>query len=57
MTWIEDPELFNKINNDVTNRYRKDKNSTELLSIQDFLDDTNNEYIKNKYDACEKIKN
>ena len=57
MTWIDDPELFNKINNDVTNRYRKDKNSTELLSIQDFLDDTNNEYIKNKYDACEKIKN
>ena len=39
ITWIDDPELFNQINNDVTNRYRKYKNSTELLSIQDFLDD------------------
>ena len=28
ITWTDDPELFNQINNDVTNRYRKDKNST-----------------------------
>ena len=26
ISWIDDPELFNQINNDVTNRYRKDKN-------------------------------
>ena len=57
ITWIDNPELFNQINNDVTNRYRKDKNSTELLSIQDFLDDINNEYIENKDDAREKFKN
>ena len=57
ITWIDDPELFNQINNDVTNRYRKDKNSTELLSIQDFLDDINNEYIENKDDARERFKN
>ena len=57
ITWIDDPELFNKINNDVTNRYRKDKNSTKLLSIQDFLDDINNEYIENKDDAHEKFEN
>ena len=50
-SWIDDPRLFNKINNDVTNRYRKDKNSTELLSIQNFLDDINNEDIKDKKDA------
>ena len=50
ITWIDDPELFNQIN-DVTNRYRKEKNSTELLSIQDFFDDINNEYIENKDDA------
>ena len=49
--WIDDPRLFNKINNDVTNRYREDKNSTELLSIQNFLDDINNEDIKDKKDA------
>ena len=57
ITWIDDPELFNQINNDVINRYRKDKYSTELLSIQDFLDDINNEYIENKDDAREKFKN
>ena len=57
ITWIDDPELFNQINNDVTNRYHKDKNSTELLFIQDFLDDINNEYVKNKDDAREKFKN
>ena len=57
ITWIDDPELFNQINNDVTNRYRKDKNSTELLSIQDLLDDINNEYIENTDDAREKFKN
>ena len=57
ITWIDDPEIFNQINNDITNRYRKDKNSTELLSIQDFLDDINNEYIENNDDAREKFKN
>ena len=57
ITWIDDPELFNQINNDITNRYCKDKNSTELLSIQDFLDDINNEYIENKDDPREKFTN
>ena len=57
ITWIDDPELFNQINNDVINRYRKDRDSTELLSVQDSLDDINNEYIENKDDAREKFKN
>ena len=57
ITWIDDPELFNQINNDVTNIYPKDKNSTALLSIQDFFDDINNEYIENKHDARKKFKN
>ena len=51
VSWIDDPRLFNKINNDVTNRYRKKKSSTELLSIQNFLDDINKEDIKDKKDA------
>ena len=57
ITWIDDPELFNQINNDVTNKYRKEKNSAELLSVQGFLDNINNEYIENKDDAHEKFKN
>ena len=56
ISWIDNPRLFNKINNDVTNRYRKDINSTELLSIQKFLDAINNEDINNKDDAREKLK-
>ena len=55
ITWVDDPNLFNQISNDVTNRYREDKNSTELLSIQNFLDDINNEDIKDKKDARKKI--
>ena len=56
ITWVDDPKLFNQINNDVTSRYRKDKNSIELLSIQNFLDDINNEDIKNKKDASKNFK-
>ena len=56
ITWIVDLKLFNQIKNDVINRYCKDKNSTELLSIQDFLDGINNEHIENKDDAREKFK-
>ena len=51
-----DPNLFNQISNDVTNRYREDRDSTELLSIQNFLDDINNENIKDKKDARKKFK-
>ena len=43
ITWVDDPVLFNQINNDVTSRYRKDRKSPELLSIQNFLEDINNE--------------
>ena len=56
ITWVDDPNLFNQISNDVTNRYREGKNSTELLSIQNFLDDINNEDIKDKKDARKKYK-
>ena len=36
--------------------YNKDKHSNELLSIQTFLDNITNEYIKNKKDALEEFK-
>ena len=56
ITWVDDLKLFNQINNDVTSRYRKDKNSDELLSIQKVLDDIDNEHIENKKDAYKKFK-
>ena len=55
ITWVDDPKLFNQINNDVTSRSRKEKNSDELLSIQKFVDGINNEDIKNKKDAYKKF--
>ena len=48
ISWIDDQRLFNKINNDVTNRYRENRDLTELLSIRNFLYAINNEDITNK---------
>ena len=42
------PKLYDENSEDVVDRYKKDKKSNELKSIQTFLDDINNEYIKNK---------
>ena len=56
ISWIDNTELFNKVSNDVTSRYNKNKESFELLSIQKFLDNINNEYIKNKKDALKNFK-
>ena len=56
LSWIHDPELYEEISQDVFARYKKDKYSNELLSIQSFLDNINDEYIKNKKDALEEFK-
>ena len=53
---MHDPELYENISQDVFARYNKDKFSLELLSIQSFLDNINNEYIKNKKDAWKEFK-
>ena len=50
------PELYEEITQDFFARYNKDKDSNELLSIQSFLDNINNEDIKNKKDAWEEFK-
>ena len=36
ITWVDGPNLFNQINDDVAKRYHEDRDSTELLSIQNF---------------------
>ena len=56
LSWMHDPELYEEISQDVFARYNKDKYSLELLSIQNFLDNMNNEYIKNKKDAWKEFK-
>ena len=57
ISWIDNTTLFNKISYDITSKYNKNKESLELLSIQNFLDDINNEYIKNKKDALKNFNN
>ena len=49
-------QLYGKISQDVIARYNKDKHSNELQSIQNFLDNITNDYIKNKKDALEELK-
>ena len=56
LSWMYNPQLYDEISQDVFARYNKDKHSNELLSIQNFLDNLTNEYIKNKKDALEEFK-
>ena len=49
-------KLYDEISQDVVAIYNKDKHSNELKSIQTFLDNRTNEYIKNKKDALEEFK-
>ena len=56
LSWMHDPELYEEISQDVFARYNKDKDSNELLPIQSFLDNINDEYIKNKKDALTEFK-
>ena len=56
LSWMHDPELYEEISQDGFARYNKDKYSLELLSIQSFLDNINNEHIKNKKDAWKEFK-
>ena len=56
LSWMHNPQLYDKISQDVTDRYNKDKKSSELKSIQTFLDKITNEFIKNKQDALKEFK-
>ena len=56
LSWMHNPQLYDKIRRDVADRYNKDKKSNELKSIQTFLDNISNEFIKNKEDALKEFK-
>ena len=57
LSWMYNPQLYDEISQDVFARYNKDKHSNEFISIQNFLDNITNEYVKNKTDALQKFKN
>ena len=56
LSCLYNPQLYDEISQDVVSKYKKDKHSNELPSIQNFLDNITNEYIKNKEDSLENFK-
>ena len=56
-SWMNDLQLYKKIASEVFSRYNGDKNSFELFTVRTFIDNINNERVKNKKDAREEIKN
>ena len=57
LSWINDLQLYKKIALEVFSRYNGDKNSFELFTLLTFIDNINNERVKNKKDAREEFKN
>ena len=56
-SWMTDLQLYKKFASEVFSRYNGDKNSFELFTLRTFIDNINNERVKNKKDAREEIKN
>ena len=56
LSWINDLQLYKKIASEVFSRYNGDKDSFELFTLQTFIDNINNERVKNKKDAREEFK-
>ena len=57
LSWMNDLQLYKKIAPEVFSRYNGDKNSFELFTLRTFIDNINNEHVKNKKDAREEFKN
>ena len=53
---MNDLQLYTKIASEVFSRYNGDKGSFELFTLQTFIDNINNERVKNKKDAREEFK-
>ena len=57
LSWMNDLQLYKKIASEVFSRYNGDKNSFELFTLRTFIDNINNEHVKNKKDTREEFKN
>ena len=56
LSWINDLQLYKKIASEVFSRYNGDKDSFELFTLRTFIDNINNERVKNKKDAQKEFK-
>ena len=57
LSWMNNLQLYKKIASEVFSRYHGDKNSFELFTFRTFIENINNERVKNKKDAREEFKN
>ena len=55
LSWINDLQLYKKIASEVFVRYNEGKDSLELFTLRTFIDNINNEHLKNKKDAREEF--
>ena len=53
LSWMNDLQLYQKTASEGFSRYNGDKNSFELFTLRTFIDNINNERVKNKKDARE----
>ena len=56
LSWMNDLQLYKKVASEVFSRYNGDKDSFELFTLRTFIDNINNERVKNKKDAREEFK-
>ena len=56
LSWMNDLQLYRQIASEVFARYDRDKDSLELFTLRTFIDNINNERVKNKKDAREEFK-
>ena len=56
MSWMNDFLFYKRIAKEVKNKYKNNKQSTELTIIQLFIDDINNEHMKSKKDMKDEFK-
>ena len=56
LSWMNDLQLYRQIASEVFARYDRDKDSLELFTLQTFIDNVNNEHVKNQKDAREEFK-
>ena len=56
LSWINDLQFYKKIASEIFSRYNEDKDSFQLFTLRTFIDNINNERVKNKKDAREEFK-
>ena len=56
LSWMNNLQLYRQIAPEVFARYDRDKDSFELFTLRTFIDNINNERVKNKKDAREEFK-